>query len=465
MNAIARHGSNAASVLVNTWTGSASRRAAAALILAAIALLPLSAAGTLTVGFTLTVSQVLATGAVAVGAPAALRGWLSVPRPLLLAAATLVLVYVAGALFGLDASIPGLEVRSANRDLVYVADTLVGLGILGILADIADPSTLWRGGVAFVIAGLLAALYAVYQWFAQHYGWPLADVNNTLNSDGFSTGHVYQGSGLFGWERVRGTFKEPLYLGSFLVVTLPFFAALLGGATRRHRAALILGTGVVLTALLLSVSTLAWGAGVLALLAVGCIWALSRGRVRASAALATACALAAVAGPVLFVDPSALSTLTGRTSTALRTTTTNRLDAWDRALGSWQSRPVLGYGPGQSAVQLAYRPDTLPDKAEPMVYGSAQGLWAASLIDVGLVGFFSWIALLAALFAFAVQTAFARSDRFILAGTAAAGVAVIIGELSADRFDIRVWLALGLMLAAASHSGRPARQQEDHQAQ
>ena len=465
MSAIARHGSTAASVLVNAWIGSASRRAATALILAAIALLPLSAAGTFTAGFTLTVSQVLAAGAVAVGAPAALRGWLRLPRPLLLAASTLMLVYVAGALFGLDATIPGQTVRSGHRDLVYVVDTLVGLGIVGILADIADRSILRRAGVAFVIAGFLAALYAVYQWFAQHYGWPLADVNNALNSDGFSTGHVHQGSGLLGWERVRGTFKEPLYLGSFLVITLPFFAALFRGPPRPHRAALILATGVVLTALLLTVSTLAWGAGLLALLAVGCMWALSRGHVRASAAIATACAVAAVAGPVLFVGPSALSTLTGRTSSALQTTTTNRLDAWDRALERWQSRPVFGYGPGQSAVQLAYRPDTLPGNSEPTVYGSAQGLWAASLIDVGLVGFFSWIALLAALFAFAVQTAFARSDRFILAGTAAAGVAVIIGELSADRFDIRVWIALGLMLAAASHSGRPARQQEDHQAQ
>lgn len=181
MNAIARHCSTAASVLAEIWIGSASRRAAAALILAAIALLPLSAAGTITVGFTLTVSQVLAAGAVAVGAPAALRGWLSVPRPLLLAAATLVVVYVAGALFGLDASIPGQTARSANRDLVYVADTLVGLGIMGILVDIADPSTLKRGGVAFVLAGVLAALYSVYQWLAQHYGWPLADVNKRLS--------------------------------------------------------------------------------------------------------------------------------------------------------------------------------------------------------------------------------------------------------------------------------------------
>jgi hypothetical protein len=451
--------------LLGLWAGFGFTRVAQGLLLGAIVALPLSAAATLTVSFTLTLSQVLAAAAVSIGALGALRGWLALPRRIAAAAATLVAAYLASALLGVDAGVPGQTARAGHRDLVYIADMVTGLAAVGLLVDARGTRFIKKAVACFAVAGVAAALYAIYQWFAQHYGWPLADLNNAVNSDGFTLGHVSQGAGLFGWERVRGTFKEPLFLGSFLVITLPFVGSLWFAGSRRLRPLVAAGIGAIAVALLLTVSTLAWGTAVVATLVVALILAIEGGHVRAAAAVAAVGAVVAIAAPIMFADPAALSGLTGRSDEALQTTSANRVDAWRSALRRWELKPVLGFGPGQSAVQLAYRPTVLAKGGQPIVYGSAQGLWAASLVDAGLIGLFGWTAVLASLLAYAIRGAFTTPRPLLLGGVAASVVAVLVGQLSADRFDIRVWLALGIMASAARYyRGEPSSDQ-DEQAQ
>lgn len=424
---------------------------------AAAAALFLNAAGTLDAGFTVTPSYALLALAVVLGLPSVVRGWLSLPRRGLLTAGVLAAIYAAGVIFGSDLGLSSQASRSSNRDLVYFADLLLGLAIVGLLVGaFADRRSRQRLIVWLCLGGLTASMYAIYQWLALHYGWPLSDINNAVNSDGYTVGHQFQGVGIFGWERVRGTFKEPLFLASYLVVVVVLAFGRAVGGRGRDRIRWLAVAAAALVALAATASSLAWGTLALIFVIVATLWAVASGRSRAAAVLGAVLAAAVLTAPPLFADPSLLSSLTGRSKADLRTTSQNRLNAWKRVNGVWSARPIFGHGPGQSAVRLAYRPSVPPGERAPIVLGSAQGLWAASLIDVGLLGFFAWIALFACLFGFALPRAVRALDPIVLAATAAALSAVLLGELAGDRLDTRVWITLGLMCAAT----RNGRQQE-----
>lgn len=446
------------------WTGTRARSIVLALTASAAAALVLSAAGTLDAGFTLTVSYLLLAMAVVVGAPIVVRGWLTVPPACLVAAVVLVAIYALGVAFGSDAQVPGGSSRAEHRDLVYLADLVLGLSTLGLVVGVAaNPADLRRLAVWTSLGGLVAAGYAVFQWPAQEFGWAFADLNNALNSDGYTLGHRFQGEGLFGWERVRGTFKEPLFLASYLTLVLCLTLGLAVGASRTGvRVAFSAITVLSGLALALTVSLLTWGVLVLVAVGVALVVALAAGRTRLAGVLGGLLAVMVLVAPALFADPSTLAPVTGRPSAALDKSSSNRTDAWGEAFGIWERRPGFGHGPGQSAVRLAYRPDDGPSSDSPVVLGSAQGLWAASLIDLGLLGLAAWIVLIGTLFTFSVRRIVTRPSALGLACLAAAASAVLLGNLSADRLDLRVWLALGLLCAAACQRGGTQSRQRDH---
>lgn len=451
--------------ILREWDRPRARTGADRLIMLAAALLPLSAAATVDVGFTLTPSYGLSAVAVVVGFPSVLRGALRVPRPVLLAALSVLGIYAAGAIIGSDVGLSSQVGRSHFRDVVYVVDIALGLAVVALLIDVVgrreNPFDVicW-----FCVGAAVAAAYAIYQWFAQHYGWPGANLNNTVNSDGITTGARDQGAGVFGWERVRGTFKEPLLLASHLAIALPMTFALRDRTTGRRRLVWTGAAGLTLLALGLTGSTLAISCLLVAAMTLGCMWSVQRGRLRLSAVLGVAAAGALLAAPAVFVDPGVLSGVTGRSQTELRLTSDNRLDAWRDAAIQWSERPAIGFGPGQSAVRLAYRPDLGPDVQAPLTFGSAQGLWAASLVDTGLVGFFAW-AVFFVLLAGATLTVLRRGAPGLLFACGATGLtATLLGQLSADRLDLRTWFALGLLLATAGLIRNNQASKRDHQA-
>jgi len=425
------------------------------LLMAAVALLGLSAAGTVEVAFTLQPSYGLLCVAGLTGLPWVIDGWRRMPRTVQIAAAALVVIYVAAALSGSPARLPSQSRGGELRTLVYLADLGLGLTIVGLLNGMWTRTLAKRLLIAFCVGAGITAAVAVYQWFALRFALPLSDINTAPNSDGFTTGHSFQGNGLLGWERARGTFKEPLVLGSFCVMSLPL-ALLATGISRGPLRVVAGGCALMLAcALTLTVSSLSAGLFIAIGIVIGLIMALRDARVRLSGVLGAAVLLGLVTGPILLSNPSALSSLTGRSSTDLKLTADNRKVAWRAALAQWDERPVLGYGPGQSSVRLAYRPALNAGNRTqaPVVLGSAQGIWAASLVDAGILGFCAWIGLFASLLIIGVRAAWRARGSVLLLLSWCAATAAAISNFTGDRVDVRAWLALGVLAAASQLSG------------
>lgn len=439
--------------LFAAWSSPRTAATAHHFLLAGFLLLPLNATATLDVGFTLQASYLLAACAVLIALPHALAGWTVLPRMALAAAAALLGIYVLLVVVGQDITLASQDGRSSLRDLVYLGDLTLGLLLLGLLVALVRDERRMRTFCALLtLAATAAAAYALYQWPAQRFGWPLADVNTAVNSDGFSRGHRHQGSGLLGWERIRGTFKEPLFLATFLASLLPIAAATVAGLGGRRRWAGAGALTLIVAALALTASSLAWGLLLLSLLAVAALVAIARCHV-VLAALAGAALVGALAlSPIFFSNPSIVAGLTGRSGADLQTTIANRSRAWQQALEVWAERPVLGHGPGQSSVRLSYRPAGAalgPNVTAPEVLGSAQGLWAAALVDVGILGLASWFVLLGSLLVAGMKLVLSRAGPVAAGLLAAALFTVSAGQLAGDRLDLRVWLVLGLLVATA----------------
>lgn len=430
------------------------------LIVAAAVTLFLDSAATIEVGFTVRISYVLLVAANVVGFPWILRGWARLPFSVRASAAALVVVYLLAAIFGHHVVRAGIA-RTSHRELLYLADLLLGLGTIGLVAGLHAAGWPLSRLVRSLAAGLaLAAAYVIYQWPAQHYGWPLADVNSAPNSDNFSLGHRDQGLGLFNWERPRGTFKEPLVLGAYLASVLPVAITWPLSEHGRRRRVLVVALAGCLLALLLTGSSLTWGLSVLVVLAMATLWALAYARPRPAAVLGATLIVAVFVAPIVFTHADIASGITGRSAEGLQLTVSNRRDAWQQVGQAWAGSPVLGHGPGQSSVLLAYRPDpsAVGALSAPVVLGSAYGLWGAALLDAGLAGLAVWILLLGSLFAFAVRRLLQNGSLLMWGATSAAAIAVSLSQVLGDRFDLKVWLLLALMTAAAREpaEGEPA---------
>jgi hypothetical protein len=432
------------------------------LTVAAAVLLFLDAAGTLEAAFTVRPSYLLLAAANVVALPWVARGWSRLPASVTVSAAALVAVYVIAAVAdSRPVAVPGLA-RTSHRELAFLADLVVGVGTIGLIVGLRSGGWPLRRLVWALLAGLvLAVLYAAYQWPAQHFGWPLADINSAPNSDNFSTGHRYQGAGVFGWERVRGTFKEPLFLAAYVAALLPFLVLATVQAGPRIRRPLAAGLVLAVAVFALTASSLAWGVALLLVLTLAVVWAVAFGRPRPAAVLGGLLAAGVLAAPVVFVNASVVAGATGRSGRQLQATVAHRRDAWRQVGELWSAKPVLGRGPGHSSIALAYRPDpaAVNRTAAPRVLGSAQGVWAAALLDAGLVGLAAWLAALVGLFVVALRSLLGRAEPLAWAAFAAAGIATLLGQVAGDRFDLKVWVLLGLLAAA---SQPPGRQAADH---
>jgi O-antigen ligase len=440
--------------VLQVWTSDAVARASHGLLAAALALLFLSAAATVEVGFTLQMSYLLAVVAVAAGLPFVFSGWRVLPNALRVGAGALVLIYALLALLGSDLGIPSQPGRSELRQVVYLLDLVVGLSLIGLAVGLTRRLgrlrvLLW----ALIAGGVAGAAFGVYQWFALRFGLPFSDINTAVNSDGFSRGHRHQGYGLLGWERIRGASKEPLFLASHLAMVLPVaLCAGLRPGGRRVRLAGLAASLVIASALVLTVSAMTWGITAACVVASLVVWAVATGRIRTAAVAAAASVVVIILAPLIFTNPAIFAGATGRSSADLEMTSENRTRAWEQAAEVWSRKPIFGHGVGQSAVRLSYRPDgnaIEPGLTAPKVFGSAQGLWAAALIDVGIVGLTAWIALLGTLLSVSLRAAIVRRDVLSAAMFCSGLTAVALTQLSGDRVDLRVWLILAVALALA----------------
>ena len=425
-----------------------------ALVLAACTTTFLQSAGTLELVYTVRPSFVLMAIAVALGLPLVWRGWRSAPAWVSWSAAALAATYLICALLNTGTT-TGLTRAGAHRELAYLGDLAIGLGGFGLV------NALWANGVrvrdlmkALVLSGALAAAYAVYQWPAQIFGWPFADVLSVADSNAVTSGGS-QGAGLFGHERVRGTFLEPHFLGTFLASILPLtFALAAGMTTTRRRVPLAVAAALMLLALVFTASAPAWAVLLTCVLGVAvCLW-IGRGHSTAAAVAAALFVTFLFMVPVTTAYPGILSDVTGRSSADLALTSDFRIQTWDRAIDIWSRRPVAGYGPGQSSVQLTLE---ISGQDAPGLL-SAQGVWAAALIDCGVVGLGFWLLLLGGIVGRGLWSLVRRPSVQLAALTIAALVAVASALISGDRLDLRVWVLLGMLAAIVARAAPPPGQ-------
>ena len=446
--------------VVGAWTATSTVNWARRALLAAAALVVLDSAATLQFGYTLTLSYVLCIGACILGAPELVRRWRTLPAPVLGVAVALFVVYVAAAIAAHPATLATSQRAGTQREYVYLLDLALGLTTMMLVATLWDRTSAAPLARALAIAGAVAGAYGVYQWLALRYGLPFADVNNTLDSNGITSG-ASQGVGLFGGARIRGTFLEPHFLGAFLAAVLPLQAWSTIRSTGRWRNLSAVGLALSAVALLLTDSAAAWATLALAISTAALLVGIGRGRVIVSMAIAVAVAALWLAIVPTLTAPGVLATVTGRPSSELAYTTSYRTGIWKRDVQVWERRPVLGYGPGQSAVQVAY---AYSAPAKPQTLVSAQGVWASALIDSGVVGLCAWIYLVGAVLIIGGLGVVRRPT--LLAGAAfAAALAVLVDIATAgDRLDPRHWLVLGLLLAVSRGATRPERGEREQQA-
>ena len=436
------------------WSGPAARHASGALLLAACALLFMSAAGTIQVVYTVRASQVLVPLACAVGLPFVWRGCARLPPAATWAARGLLLAYLLATVVGDQRVIPGEPRAGEYRYAVYLFEIVSGLAVVGLVAGLWPTLAALRPVIAALVFGAaLAALYGLYQWPAQRFGWPLEHVLSVRDSNGDVDG--FQGYGLLGWERIRGTFLEPHFLAGYLTSVLPLASTAAVLAPGRRRAGALVVTVAIAAAALLTASVPAWVSLALAAFIGVAIFAVARGLSLLAAALGAMLVTAALMGPFLVAFPETLAKVTGRSEQSLATTAGDRTEAWTRAVDIWSSRPVAGHGPGQSSVILAAgtegRLDSGPGR--PLL-GTPYGLWAASLIDAGLIGFYTWLLFLGTALVVGAR-ALLRAPSALRLGVFLGATAAVVGsEVAGDRLDLRAWILIGVLLAASS--GREA---------
>ena len=426
-----------------------------AFVLAGMVALPLQAAGTVEVVYTLAPSYLLFGIAIVLGLPETVRGVRLLPSSVVLAGTVLILIYLSMIVVG-DYATVAEQVRGGTlRATVYSAYVVFGLALVALVVGTGEDAVIWRILWALVVGGALVASYGVYSWFAVHYKLPLADINNAVNSDGFTYGNRPRGTGLFGWERIRGTFTEPIGLGAFLTVVIPLTVPLLARAQMVHTRLLASAAlALMFAALALTASSISGASLILGLVVAILVSAVAR---RAVKLVAIAVVSIAAAGGLIFTllfNPAPLSAITGRSTESLNVTLSDRTSAWRDAGTIWATRPVTGFGPGQASARLAERPDPRRAPGAPVTLRSAQGIVMSSLVDTGIVGFSAWIGLFGATLTAGVRTGLRRRDLVLPSIIAATIAAIFVAMVNGDRVDLRVWVVMSILLATVAHDSR-----------
>jgi hypothetical protein len=406
-------------------------------------------AATVGVSYTLRISYALMAIACVCGGRFVVLGWQRVPIGIRISGAVVILVYFASGIAGINPVLTSQSRGSSLRWVVYILDLGLGAASIGLLLGLfRDERSLRRLAFALALGAVIAAVYGAYQWLAQRYGWPLSNLDNAPNADNFSTGPRFQGTGLLGWERVRGTFTEPFAFGIYLAALLPIIA-LIALIMRVPRVLALVPVIVTVAALVLTDSSLAWTCLFAAVAVAGTAAFIGTGRPAAARVAGGLVAALLIVCVVAVAEPNVLAPATARSTSQLQATVGSRTSAWTEAAHLWSTRPVLGWGPGASSVELA-RPDPISNvNPAPIVLGSAYGLWAASLVDAGVLGLVAWMAFFGAVLAYVLSAAMRQRSLLLWAALVAMFTGALTSQVGGDRLDLRVWVLTGFALAAA----------------
>lgn len=434
---------------LSRWSGPLAARLSGILLVCAAMSLFLSSAGTVTLTYTIRPSNALAFAASVVGAPFVIRGWRRCPASLRWSALVVLVTYGVAAVLGDNTALKGQDRAGQVRGLVYLVDLSLGVAIIGLVRGLWDPTQVSHRLVRALAFGVvLGAIYGIYQWFAQHFGWPLSDVNNTLDSGGRTSGGM-QGNALFGWERIRGTFLEPHIFGAFLAPGIFLCVHLTRSMRPWGWARLPFATGLlalVAAALLLTSSLPAWASFLLAVLVTGTVWMIQAGRPLAAGLLSAFTVVVVAAGVVAFGAPEKFASITGRSAAEITDTVAFRVHAWQTAGDIWSRRPTFGHGPGQSSVQQGIESLADAPPGTPPVLASSQGLWAAALIDAGIIGLLAWILFISTLLVLGARMMVREWTATRMMAFGAATTGLIGAQIAGDRLELSTWFLIAALV-------------------
>jgi O-antigen ligase len=343
-------------------------------------------------------------------------------------------------------SLPALLSRRPLPELTYLVTPVI-IGFLVRRVSLLHPSgSDWVAWAVVASAGLQAA-FAVFQRVTGH--------ATNLYSQGtasYSSNYFYSyGSAA----RTTGAFFDPISLGNFLAIALPF-AVLFAIRQQSGPARRVLSGGfvVLITAGLgVSLSRASWIGATVACVAVVLA---SRGgqRRRALQFVGTLLVLVAALSVTLY-GPTIRARFDsiGHPTTANSTGDTNeqRIDVWRSALTVFYDHPLLGVGLGNFTPYLETTLPAIPAS------GDAQSVYLQYLAEAGVLGGGALCLLIAA----AVKDLGARSRlhhlRPALIGSAAAVAVVWATDVTVNYAAVEagVSILLGLIAAAGSPVRRP----------
>lgn len=350
---------------------------------------------------------------------------------------------------------------------VHIGKSLEGmLNLLAILGLFLAAAFLVRGlrpARLLALAQIAAALPVALLGILQHYRPELVPADSS-----------YPG-------RALGPFYQPNRFGGYVVAALPLALALTFAIQDRVLRMLLLGSVAVLTvALVLSFSRGAWGALVVALLALaaGLAIVFVREPALAPRPLLAAVSLAAVLVPVLLLLPAVLHRVAPKPSATpawnlsfdpeREGSASMRRAIWQGSIAAAEARPALGWGVG------AFREGFDRSKGDVMKRLEAQGgrtadqahgYYLATLVERGVPGLLVFLVFVAAALAagFAtIGTGAPAEARLLAAGLVASATALLAHALLEDNLVLAPHAALlhanlGLLAAAAPGLRRPLK--------
>lgn len=293
----------------------------------------------------------------------------------------------------------------------------------------------------FIVLSAIVALYGIYQMVGVWFRLPLIGP--------YAAGLYEQPASL----RPNATFQEPMIFAHFLLGGMPLLASLfLGRGALSASDRRIYGAGavpmllVMVVALILTIGRAAWlGAAASAAVLV----AASIGRTRRRALLMLA--VGALVGIIMFVvamgsPATAWYTVANRFSLEVSNVGAEQR-LWYRSLllGLTRKYPVLGVGYGNYPLYQLFKFDLSG-------IAGAYGIYWQSLVETGLVGFVSLMAMLLIPIRLMIRAVLHDPSgpwRPYLVGWMASLAGLFVGYLfMGDRLNLYAWAALGFAMAS-----------------
>ena len=356
--------------------------------------------------------------------------------------------------------VPGLA--PAGEAWARFAKQAVQWGLMAVcalhLARWTRGERRWRAALRALAVGLvLQVAYGIWQAVDfYHPGAVFAALEQVFTSNPSilsGSEELYLGRDFVGVPRVRGTACEPLYLGNYILMVLPWTLMMI----RRGRNRLWLP----LTALLLLAATwsrgawLAAGPGLAA--AAALVWRTGRLRLRRIVLVAVPSLVVLGGAAHLLSGGELLSLLGQRVAQTFSTEDWSNLTRWYSMQAAWRGfllSPLFGLGWGQFGYHFMALVDPMGLQSQ-FSWPVVNNYPLAVLCETGLIGFGALVAGVVALgrriwhvMASAVGGPLTEAHvRLIAASTAT--VAVWAQLMTFSQYNLpHIWAAVGLLLAA-----------------